>query len=208
MALYRDFKAACQKKIMLSKTQFFRAENNPSALPQSGAEVLFVGRSNVGKSSVINALCKQKKLAITSKTPGRTRSINVYSAAMKKWLIDLPGYGFAKIAKAQKDLWQAMIEDCIVTRKSKKRVYVIIDAYVGPTELDEAMASWLHEYDISYKIIVNKVDKVPAEISVEDIKLKTVEMFEIDKNDVFPVSAKTKTGFEKLRTDIVSFLKL
>ncbi|MDR1952702.1 MAG: ribosome biogenesis GTP-binding protein YihA/YsxC [Elusimicrobiota bacterium] len=193
---------------MLEKTQFFRAENNPSALPESAAEVLFTGRSNVGKSSVINVLCKRKNLARTSKTPGRTRSINVYSVVMKKWFIDLPGYGFAKVSKSQKDLWRNMIEGCIIERKSKKRVYIIIDSYVGPTELDLAMAKWLCEYAVPYKIIANKIDKISAEISFDNVCEKIAELFEIDKKDIFPVSARTKKGFEKLREDIVSFLNL
>ncbi|MDR1662983.1 MAG: 50S ribosome-binding GTPase [Endomicrobium sp.] len=77
-------------------------ESNVKLLPQSIAEIILSGRSNVGKSSVINALCSQKNLARTSKKPGRTRSINVYSVAMKKWMIDLPGYGFARVSFEEK----------------------------------------------------------------------------------------------------------
>ena len=118
---------------MLEKTVFFRAESKADSLPQSVAEIILSGRSNVGKSSVINALCSQKNLARTSKTPGRTRSINVYSAAMRKWIIDLPGYGFARVSLQEKELWNKMIEECIIQRKSKKVVYIIVDAFVGPT---------------------------------------------------------------------------
>jgi GTP-binding protein len=182
------------------------ATSDAKTLPQSVAEVVFVGRSNVGKSSVINALCSKKNLARTSKTPGRTRSINVYSIVIKKWLIDLPGYGFAKVSFKEKELWNKMIEECIVQRKSKKTVYVIVDGFVGPTELDFYMVCWLKEHKVSFKIIVNKCDKVPNIISQEEIKNKATELFKIDSENVFTVSAKKRNGFDKLQWDIIRFL--
>ena len=191
---------------MLEKTVFFRAESNAKLLPQSMAEVILSGRSNVGKSSVINALCSQKNLARTSKTPGRTRSINVYSVAMKKWMIDLPGYGFAMVSFEEKELWNKMIEECIVQRKNKKTVYIIIDAFVGPTELDFDMVCWLKEYNIPFKIIANKFDKLPDIITEDEVKTKAAQYFGIDKSLVVTVSAKKKAGFNKLRSDIVRFL--
>jgi GTP-binding protein len=191
---------------MLEKTVFFKTELNAKMLPQSVAEVVLSGRSNVGKSSVVNVLCSQKNLARTSKTPGRTRSINIYSVVMKKWIIDLPGYGFARVSCREKKLWDKMIEDCIVFRKSKKKVYMIIDAFVGPTELDFNMVNWLVKYNISFKIIANKCDKLPVYVSQDMVQNKIIECFEIDKSDVFTVSAKKKLGFNRLQTDIVKFL--
>ncbi|MDR1522558.1 MAG: ribosome biogenesis GTP-binding protein YihA/YsxC [Endomicrobium sp.] len=192
----------------LNKTVFFMATSAAKTLPQSIAEVIFVGRSNVGKSSVINALCFRKNLARTSKTPGRTRSINVYSIVMKKWLIDLPGYGFARVSFKEKELWNKMIEECIVQRKSKKTVYVIIDAFVGPTELDFNMVDWLKDHKIPFRIIVNKCDKVLNLVSKEEINTKTRELFKIEPESVFMVSAKKRSGFEKLQLDITKFLAL
>ncbi|MDR1941584.1 MAG: ribosome biogenesis GTP-binding protein YihA/YsxC [Endomicrobium sp.] len=192
---------------MLEKTVFFRAESNALLLPASISEVIFSGRSNVGKSSVINALCLRKNLARTSKTPGRTRSINVYSVSMRRWLIDLPGYGFARVSPKEKELWRDMIEGCILERKSKKTVYIIIDAFVGPTELDFSMAEWLKQYEVPFKIIANKCDKLPSGSDFEEIRLKTIRCFEMKENEVFAVSAKQKNGFEKLRMDIAQFLK-
>jgi GTP-binding protein len=182
------------------------ATSDAKTLPQSVAEVVFVGRSNVGKSSVINALCFRKNLARTSKIPGRTRSINVYSIVIKKWLIDLPGYGFAKVSFKEKEFWNKMIEECIVQRKSKKTVYVIIDGFVGPTELDFHMVCWLKEHKVPFKIIVNKCDKVPNIISQEKIKNKATELFKIGSENVFTISAKKRNGFDKLRSDIIRFL--
>jgi GTP-binding protein len=192
---------------MLEKTLFFRAFNNAQELPANISEVIFSGRSNVGKSSVINALTSQKKLARISKTPGRTRSINVYGVSMGRWIIDLPGYGFARVSAKEKELWRSMIEGCIAERKSKKIVYVIIDAYVGPTELDFDMAFWLKETHVKFKIIANKCDKLPASVNLDEVCRKAAQAFEINKDEVFTVSAKKKNGFEKLKADIISFLK-
>ncbi|GHT59344.1 putative GTP-binding protein EngB [Endomicrobiia bacterium] len=191
---------------MLEKTVFFRATSQANSLPKSVAEIVLSGRSNVGKSSVINALCLQKNLARISKTPGRTRSINVYSVAMRKWIIDLPGYGFARISLQEKKLWNRMIEECIVQRKSKKVVYIIIDAFVGPTELDFDMAHWLDDYGVMFKIVANKFDKMPSGVTEAEVKIKAAECFDIDESDVFTVSAKKRNGFDKLQVDIVKFL--
>ena len=87
----------------LSKSVFFISETKPELLPQSISEVAFVGRSNVGKSSVINAVCKTKNLARTSKTPGRTRAINIFTPAKGRWIVDLPGYGFARVTEEEKE---------------------------------------------------------------------------------------------------------
>ena len=191
---------------MLEKADFFRSTNDAKSLPQSFAEVLLAGRSNVGKSSVINALCGRKNLARTSKTPGRTRSINVYGVSRGKWIIDLPGYGFAKVSLAEKKLWRAMIEECIAQRKSKKRVYVIIDAFVGPTELDFAMAEWLKESKVAFKIVANKCDKV-KQVDCGAVQAKIAECFGTALSDVFTVSARERSGFNELKSDIVKFLK-
>ncbi|MDR1196407.1 MAG: ribosome biogenesis GTP-binding protein YihA/YsxC [Endomicrobium sp.] len=191
---------------MLEKAVFFRAVTEAETLPKNIAEVIFCGRSNAGKSSAINALCSQKNLARTSKTPGRTRSINVYSVSIGRWIIDLPGYGFARVSPQEKKLWQKMIEDCIVRRKTKKSVYMIVDAFVGPTDLDYDMAYWLKDNGINFKIVANKCDKIP-EVDMPEVENKIAQCFEICKNDVFAVSAKQKSGIDKLKTDIIKFLK-
>ncbi|MDR1696469.1 MAG: ribosome biogenesis GTP-binding protein YihA/YsxC [Endomicrobium sp.] len=193
--------------MFLEKTEFFRAESDAAKLPKSICEIILSGRSNVGKSSVINALCSRKNLARTSKTPGRTRSINVYSVSMGRWIIDLPGYGFAKVSAKEKELWRVMIEECIARRKSKKTVYIIIDAFTGPSELDFNMAEWLNECKIPFKIVANKCDKLPANVDLSELLEKISMYFEIDKEFVFAVSARKKTGFDKLKADAVKFLK-
>ena len=191
---------------MLEKTAFFRAENSAKKLPKNISEVIFCGRSNVGKSSTINALCGQKNMARTSKTPGRTRSINVYSVSMGRWIIDLPGYGFARVSPQEKQEWRKMIEECIAERKTKKNVYIIVDAFVGPTELDYDMADWLKEHEVPFCIAANKCDKV-SQVDMDAVENKIAEFFEIDKKNVYAVSAKNRSGIEKLKADIIKFLK-
>ena len=190
---------------MLEKADFFRAITDIKTLPKSISEVIFAGRSNVGKSSVINGVCGRKNLARSSKTPGRTRSVNVFSISHGRWLIDLPGYGFARVSPEEKSSWKKMIEDCI-QRPGKKTVFVIIDALVGPTELDCNMVEWLQDLNVGYKIIANKCDKLPAAVSGE-AQVKTAEFFNIDKSCVYAVSAKKKYGFDKLKSDIETLLK-
>ena len=140
--------------INLSTSTFFISETNAKLLPQSIAEVAFVGRSNVGKSSVINSICKIKNLARTSKTPGRTRAINVFTPARGRWIVDLPGYGFARVTDEEKKVWKEMIETYISSRKTLKMIYILIDSFVGPTELDFIMINWVKELKIPFKFNV------------------------------------------------------
>jgi len=181
------------------------SQTSHKKLPKSQAEAIFVGRSNVGKSSIINALCRRKNLARTSKTPGRTRTINIYAASNGKWIADLPGYGFARGNPSEVASWRAMIEEYITQRIVKKQVYVAIDAFVGPTELDCSMADWLKGTGIPFKIIANKCDKVP-DCNYEKVKELLSESFDISAGDVFAVSAKKGLGVDGLAKNIVSFL--
>ena len=189
----------------LSKSVFFISETKPELLPQSISEVAFVGRSNVGKSSVINAVCKTKNLARTSKTPGRTRAINIFTPAKGRWIVDLPGYGFARVTEEEKKVWQKMIETYITSRKTLKMVYILIDSFVGPTELDFVMMDWVRKLNIPFKIVSNKTDKV-SNLNLEKLKDTICGMCEVDKEDVYCVSAKKQTGFGKLINDIGNLL--
>lgn len=189
----------------LSKSTFFISETKPELLPQSISEVAFVGRSNVGKSSVINAVCKTKNLARTSKTPGRTRAINIFTPAKGRWIVDLPGYGFARVTEQEKKVWQKMIETYITSRKTLKMIYILIDSFVGPTELDFVMMDWVRKLNIPFKIVSNKTDKV-SNLNLEKLKDTICEMCEVDKEDIYCVSAKKQTGFGKLINDIGNLL--
>ena len=189
----------------LSNSTFFISTIKPKEMPESISEVAFVGRSNVGKSSVINAICKKKNLARTSKTPGRTRAINVFTPAKGRWIVDLPGYGFARVSSEEKALWQKMIEEYITTRKTLKKVYILIDSYVGPSELDLVMIDWLKKLNISYGIIANKTDKIPN-LNLEQLICKITEVCNTNIDDIYCVSAKSQAGMGKLINDIGNLL--
>ncbi|MFI5360899.1 MAG: ribosome biogenesis GTP-binding protein YihA/YsxC [Elusimicrobiota bacterium] len=142
-----------------ASAKFVISETDPARLPQYAAEIAFVGRSNVGKSSLINALFR-KDLARTSSTPGRTRTINVFSASPTAALIDLPGYGFAKGPAAERAGWGGMIEGYLTQRPGLRMVFVLIDAKVGATELDKQMVVWLQGARLPWRAVATKADQV------------------------------------------------
>ena len=187
--------------IDLSKSVFFISQTKPELLPQCISEVAFVGRSNVGKSSVINSVCKVKNLARTSKTPGRTRAINVFTSSKGRWIVDLPGYGFARVSNQEKEVWKEMIERYITSRKTLRMVYIIIDSLVGPTELDFMMIDWIKNLKLHFKIISNKTDKI-CNLDLNLLKDKISRICAVSEEDIYCVSAKKQTGFGKLINDI------
>jgi GTP-binding protein len=123
-------------------------------------QIAFIGRSNVGKSSLINHLAGQKQLAHSSSEPGRTRTINIFDVDKRYFLVDLPGYGYAKGRKATGYIFDDMIGGYLEGSKNLKLVFVIIDARLGPTELDQQMLTFLQQQRLPFAIIANKVDKL------------------------------------------------
>ena len=136
-------------------------------------EFLLVGRSNVGKSSFINTLLEKKNLARVSATPGKTQTLNFYLANNSFYLVDVPGYGYASVNREQQRKFGMMIEEYLEKRNELKRVFMIIDFRVKPTENDILMYQFLKYYDIPVTLILNKVDKVGA--SKHDRNLKVIK---------------------------------
>lgn len=145
--------------ILFKDVRYLLSEVDPLKVRPCVAEAAFVGRSNVGKSSLLNALLGSP-LAKVSQTPGRTRTINVYQAAPERWLVDLPGYGFARGPEAERRTWRAMVEGYLTGRPSLRVVVLLMDAEVGPTPLDVSMMEWLSEKHIPFRPIAAKADKV------------------------------------------------
>ena len=136
----------------------FRAEDEPK---DPGPDVVFLGRSNVGKSSLINRLLGTRGLARTSSTPGRTQSVNFYRINDAFWFVDLPGYGFAKVPTEVRRTWEGMIEG--VLQRRRERIVsgvLLVDARHAPTELDRAMRDWLFAFGLEPVIAVTKADKL------------------------------------------------
>ncbi len=128
--------------------------------PELGFEVAFAGRSNAGKSSSLNRLCQQKSLARVSKTPGRTQLINFFSLPQGRYLVDLPGYGYAKVPDKVKKIWQAFIESYLSTRFTLRGLVLIMDIRHPMREYDRTMLSWAQSRDLPVHILLNKSDKL------------------------------------------------
>jgi GTP-binding protein len=144
---------------LFSQAQFLAAVGRPDGLPPPGPpEVAFAGRSNVGKSSAINALLGRKGLARTSKTPGRTQTINFYDLAGVARLVDLPGYGYARVSKDLRSQWQALVGAYLQERPGLAGVVVIMDARHPFTPLDEQLVAWLG--DTRKLLLLSKSDKL------------------------------------------------
>lgn len=189
----------------LSDVRFLKSASNASQLGTCHAEVAFVGRSNVGKSSLLNALAHQKGLARTSKTPGRTRLINVFLTGPDRWIVDLPGYGFALGPKAEKDTWAGMIEGYLTGRGTLRMVFVLVDAEVGPTKLDHQMIDWLRATEIPCRIVGTKCDKVKPSRSLAQRRDVAKELG-LQPMDIAWVSADKGTGLPELRREVAELL--
>jgi GTP-binding protein len=154
-------KLAAARKLFAGSCDFFWGTGDIKSLPpQSLPEIAFVGRSNAGKSSLINALTNRKTLARVSHTPGRTREINFFNLAEQLILTDLPGYGYAKASKTMTAEWQELIFAYLRGRASLRRVSLMIDARRGVGDLDEAVMDLMDEAAVSYGVVLTKIDKL------------------------------------------------
>lgn len=135
---------------------------NLKQLPKNNLpEIVFIGRSNVGKSSLLNKLCNRKSIARVSATPGKTRELNYYLINKELYFVDLPGYGYAKVAEHVKAGWTALIEEFFHNRKQIALAIQIVDARLGPTELDMTMIGWLDFFKVPFVLVLTKADKLP-----------------------------------------------
>ena len=169
-------------------------------------EFLLVGRSNVGKSSFINTLLNKRGLARTSSTPGKTQTINFYLANNTFYIVDVPGYGYAAVNREQQKKMGLMIEDYLENRDELKRVFMIVDFRIKPTEDDILMYQFLKYYDIPVTIIVNKADKVGSSKREKNLKLisKTIDLAPGD--DMIEFSSLSKKGREEVLSKIESLI--
>ena len=182
--------------------QFVTSADHLDRLPESPAEVAVVGRSNVGKSSLINALAKRNGLANVSKTPGRTQLLNCFELSDGATMVDCPGYGYAKVSKVQRASMASMIEGYLLGREQLQMVMVLVDGEIGPTALDVSMLDWLRSETVPHTVIATKHDKIKAKLR-EKRKKEVAAGCDLLPSDIIWVSAAKNVGVDRLR-DLVS----
>lgn len=193
----------------LSNAKFYRSVYKYEECPRlQQPEVAFSGRSNVGKSSLINRMTKNKKLARTSNTPGRTQSLNYYNIDDKFYLVDLPGYGFANVPQKVKDDWAELIDSYLNYRENLIGIVQIIDARHNPTKDDKMMVEWLKASGLSFLIAATKVDKISNNKRAKQKKVIFNELDLVKEHNFIFFSAETGEGSKEIYNYLDSLLQL
>jgi ribosome biogenesis GTP-binding protein ysxC len=176
------------KKIDLEQVAGFKSQWPNESID----EIAFVGRSNVGKSSFINAFLGRRNLAKTSSKPGKTRTINFYNIDNKFRLVDLPGYGYAKVSKTEKAKWDKLINEYLHDRENLKEVFLLVDIRHDPTELDSKMYEWIIDSGFTGFVIATKYDKISKNQLAKHIKAIKNKLNIEDEGLIFAYSSENK----------------
>lgn len=184
--------------MIVKKSKFVKSMSAFAAFPGQGLpEIAMVGKSNVGKSSLINNMTGNSKLARTSSEPGKTRLVNLYLINEAFFLVDLPGYGFAKAPKQEKQKWAEMIEGYLRGSEHLKRVFQLVDVRHAPTEDDQLMVEYLRHYDIPFTVVATKADKLSKAQRGRSIPV-ICRTLGVQPWEVMVHSSKDGTGKDKL----------
>ena len=184
----------------ITGARFVASATTPgSILPERYPEVAFIGRSNVGKSSLLNGLLGVKGLARTSRTPGRTQSINFFLINESFYFIDLPGYGYAKVSKADRQAWKRLVENYLAHRSQLVLSILIVDARHEPSPLDLQMQSWLQHFGLSYLVVSTKIDKLSGN---EQRTIRQRMRKSLHTERIIPYSAITGAGAKEIWDEI------
>lgn len=184
--------------MIIKNSQFIKSAANIDGMIVSDyPEIVVAGKSNVGKSSFINFLTNNSKLARTSNTPGRTRLINYFLINNHFFLVDLPGYGYAKGSKVEIEQWGKLMQDYFLTSKNIKRVIMLVDIRHAPTEQDKSFTEYLYYYRIPFSVIATKSDKIPNHQIPKNLQVIANDL-KIGINNIFYVSSDKKIGKDKV----------
>lgn len=192
----------------LQKTEFIRSAAGPKDFPKDGLpQVVFSGRSNVGKSSVLNKILLRKNFARVGGSPGKTVHINYFLVDSRLYLVDLPGYGYAKVAKSEKERWGKLIESWFNDPTLMTLGVMIVDARHKPTEDDCIMAEWFKESDMPFLVVANKLDKIKKSEIEPNMALirQTLDITEDIK--IIPFSAEKGDGRQELLNEILASME-
>jgi GTP-binding protein len=191
--------------LVIESAEFVCSTHAPKDFPAPlGAEVGFIGRSNVGKSSLLNALVGHKQLARVSSQPGRTRSINFYLVNGRLYFVDLPGYGYARVSREERKQWKISVESYLNQRRLTVAV-VIVDARIGPQEGDLMMAEWLRSRRLQWLTVVTKSDKLSRN-QLQKCLPEYAQRIDVPLESLVPLSVKTGEGLPILKQKISQVL--
>ena len=183
----------------IKSSEFICAAVKPSQYPPEGpSEIAFTGRSNVGKSSLINLLLNRRKLAKVSSTPGKTRTINFYNINDSFRIVDLPGYGYAKVSKSESEEWGRMMESYLSARDGLLKVVQLVDSRHAPTALDKQMYDYLRYYGLDGIVVATKSDKLSKSELSKNLGIIRKELELSSSDRLIPVSVLKRTGNEEL----------
>lgn len=186
--------------------KFLLSANQPSQfVPDEGTEIAFAGRSNAGKSSAINVIINRRQFARTSKTPGRTQLVNFFHLAEGKRLVDLPGYGFAKVAEAIRAHWGELLQTYFEERQSLQGLFLIVDIRRGITDFDEQMLALAGSADLPVHILLTKADKLKRGPAINTLLRVRKEIGKAASVQLF--SALSRQGAEEARETLAKFLE-
>ncbi|MEC7734557.1 MAG: ribosome biogenesis GTP-binding protein YihA/YsxC [Pseudomonadota bacterium] len=193
------------------KITFTLGVTKMESLPEDSIpEIAFFGRSNVGKSSLLNAITNQNKLAHTSKNPGRTRELNFFSVSKDKKIlniVDMPGYGYAKASKEKIKQWTLLSDDYIKNRNNLRRVFLLIDSRRNIMPIDNEIMDTLDNYAVSYQIVLTKSDKILEVENQSELVLKEVEKRKAIYPKILITSSKSNYGIQEIKQEIAKIIE-
>jgi len=192
--------------VIIKNAELLATVVRKTGYPEEGPpEIAFAGRSNVGKSSLLNLITNRRQLARVSGSPGKTRTVNFFAVNGDEFrIVDLPGYGYARVSRSESDKWGGMVEEYLQSREALKAVCVLLDIRHEPTAQDRQLTDYLDHYDIKTILVATKADKVSANVRMKNLNIIKRAL---NKENVICVSALKKTGVEELLAAIEKVIR-